>query len=450
MDPIQEIKEANAIVAEEVAKGDGRDKDRLAQALRRAETAVKALEAPKGSDGPGELEAWKAHIQRQIDAAVEQVRSLHRVGLVARADGTARPKDLWERRRMLAEGRCFANDEMAERFGALVCFGKLHGGAPPRTREIAEDVLKDVDGVEKAVDWDPTVSGSGGALIPDEFLAELIRNVETMGKIYPLFRRVPLVTLGDTTVPRRTGGMTAYWVAAGADITQSGVTLATVTLSPKKLAGLTGIPNEFFRSRALAAIGQFAGMEILYSMRYALDDAVVNGDGTADYGNITGILDSGSGLSTVTLTADHDAGSEVDESDLDEIEEGLSKDYAIDNARWLMSPTMITHCKNIRNADGLRVVWDGGDRITLPATINGYPYTFSSRFPAKASIGASTEFCAFGDPALSHILGMLQDMRLDMSPAPWYASDATAVRGIAHVNVQEADTDAMVKGKTHA
>ena len=452
MNPLEQLKAAYAVIAEETLKGDGRDKERLAKALRDSEAAIKAMHpaaaaaAVAGADGPGAIEAWKAEVQGRIDKAIDQVREFQRLGIPLTGRGTVSRVGLAERREMFARGQCFADDEVAERFGALMALGRLHDAAPQRSREIGLEVLKTA-GITRAVDWDPATSSTGGAVIPDEFIADIIRNVEAVGRIYTRMRRIPLVTLGDTTIPKRTAGLTAYWMSPATDITQSGVTLGTVVLSPKKLTAMTGVPNEFFRSRLLVNLGNFIGTEIVYSIAYALDNAAVNGDGTSTYGEITGILQSAT-LTTVTLAA-HQTGATADEDDLDNIDQNLTNDYAQDGATWLMNLGMVKRFKNLRSATGERLVWDGGGG-GLPATLNGYPFLTSSRFPAVASVTAGTSFCAFGDLALSHMLGMLQDIGVTMSEHVWFGSDATAVRGITHANIQEAETGALVVGKTHA
>jgi len=457
---ITKLKSALAIVAEEAQKPAAeQNRQRLAEALRASEEAVRGLAAAAGGDGATALDAFKKTVQAEIDRIDEAHRKLARAGLVAQAGGMAlAPRTRDERLSMLADRRAFMGDGTAERFGAYYLAVRHPSLLSGRGRELAKDVVKlardEVSSSEtKDVlpDLSTTVTTQGEYALPDEFLAELIRNVEAVGQVYTAMRRLPLFTLGATSILKRTGGLTAYPTAAGAKIRQSGVTLDLVTLNPVKWATLTAVPNEFFAGRTLVAIGQFVALEIVYAMAYAFDNAVVNGDGTADYGNIDGFLHNTDfdAAQVVTLADDHDAGSEIAQTDLDQYELGLTVQYPGMVARWWMHLTMMKHIKNIRNATSIRTAYDEGGG-GVPPTINGYPFTVSNVFPARGAIGADKKWGAFGDLAFSHIFGVLQALRIDTSQDALFTQDMAAIRGIAYVDCEEADITALTILKTHS
>jgi len=443
-----EPKTAKALTAylEEVRKApDARDEKRMKECETVLAEALKAAGTDGASEGMKDLVKELAQIKADLAAQAEAVRKYQKAGLLVRGGSVTVP-GREARLQMLADGRAFVDDEQARRFGGWImerCFTARRMDVPKAVREIADDVRKAVG------DMDVSVGASGEYLIPDEFRAELIRNVEATALVFPLFRRVPLVTGGQTILPKRTGGITAYPVAAAAEFERQRMTLDTVTLQPAKWGAICVAPNEFVRSSLLVDLGNFVALELVYALREAMDNACVNGDGTGAYAGITGLLRSGT-LSTVTFAA-HTTGATMTEVDADAIVEGITNAYALPNARWLLSLSMLLRLKHLRSATGEPLLWDKGDVASgLPSTIDGFPYTISPKFPAKASVTAATVFSAFGDPRMSHIVGMLRDIQIDASDQAFWTSDQIGFRGLVVWDFKEADADAMVLGKTHA
>ena len=434
------MKKAMALLAAEIEKSGAAQVATIQELQAASQEELKSLGVP-GADGPGTIEAFRAEIKGQIDALAEQVRAAQKLGLALRGGQVHIPGGREARREMLRDKRGFLDDDQAERFAGFVIASLRPSAASARALEIQKDVL----GQAKADALDPAVSGTGGALIPNEFRAELIRNVEAEGIVFPDMRRVPLFTIGQTTWPKRTAGMTAYPTAAGALIKASIPTLGTITMQPVKWGTLSWIPNEFFRSTVLAPIGQWLAIEISYALAYAFDESVVNGDGSADYGGITGLLQSAT-ISSVTPTVDHDEAAELDWTDIGVFDSGLTKAYALRNARWYMSLSMKGHCRNLRSTTGEPLYQRGGDGE--PNTIDGYPYTVSNHFPARAAVGAAAKWAAFGDLRLSHMFGMLGQVQIDTDSSVGFPSDTTCIRGLAHVDCQEQDANAAIIAKT--
>jgi len=442
----EHTKKALTAYLEEVRKA---PEERDEKAMAKAETVlVEALKA-KGTDGPTaemqDLAKELAQIKADLAAQAEEIRKFRRAGLIVRGGSVVVP-GREARLDMLKDGRAFMDDEQAKRFGAWTfnrCALARRINVPKAVKEIAEDVEK------AAGDLDWSVDASGAYLVPDEFRAELIRNVEATALIFPLCRRIPLATGGQTTIPKRTGGITAYPVSAGAEFERQRMTVGVVTLTPAKWGAICVAPNEFLRSALLVDLGNFVALELVYAIREAMDNACVNGDGTGDYAGITGILQSAT-LTTVTLAA-HQTGATVDEGDFDDIVEGITKAYALPEARWLISLSMLLHGKHLRSATGEPLLWDRGDvGRGLPSTLDGFPYTISPKFPAKAGVTAATTFCAFGDPRMSHVVGMLRDIQIDTSDQAFWTSDQTGFRALVQWDFEEQDAAAMVLGKTHA
>lgn len=434
----EKLKAALAVIAEEAVKGADKNQQRLTEALKTSEDAVKALTA-QGGDGPGALEAFRASVKGEMDKMAEQIRMIQKLGLTRDGLGVAVPKGRAERIAMLADGRAFLDDQTARRFGAYWTYRVLGHATPALTQEVAKDVCK------AAGDMDPGVGAAGEYAIPDEFRAELVRNVEAVAVVFTQMRRVPLTTIGQTTWPKRTGGLTAYPTAAMAAIQKSAPTLDVVTMQPVKWATLTGVANEFFTSNSLVDVGQWLGIEIAYSMAYAFDNAALNGDGGALYGGITGVFQSAT-IGAITAAA-HTTGATIDGDDVSKVIEGLPKAYALPSARWYMSLSMKGRCRSLKSTAGTPLYLRGGNGE--PNTIDDYPYVVSQHAPAKAAVTTGTKWCAFGDLRMSHYWGMIGDVRIDTSKDFYFGSDMTAVKGVALVDCKEVDANAVVTGKTY-
>jgi HK97 family phage major capsid protein len=172
-------------------------------------------------------------------------------------------------------------DEKAYKFGKF-CLATWNGGGP--ASENARKYCEEHGLIGKA--QSETVNTAGGFLVPTEFENSLI----DLRLQYGVFRRnariVPMAS--DTKViPRRTGGLTAYFVAENAAITESDKTWDQVGLTAHKLATLTRYSSELGED-ALIDVGDDLAGEIAYAFAQMEDACGFIGDGTSTYGGMQG------------------------------------------------------------------------------------------------------------------------------------------------------------------
>jgi len=441
------IRMLTAMMAMLALSPEKRNEGELAKTLKDANDYLATDEA-KGALDVGKARAELAQVRKDLDAQADAVRKFQRLGLSVRDNAVLIPGGLSARKEMLADGRCFMTDDTARRFAGFMAERSLSllgrgEDCPPFVKAIADAVKADMD---------PGTPGAGGYLIPDEFRPEIIRNVEAEGVLFPLCRRIPLLTLGTTKIPKRTGGLTAYWTSPAAAPTRTAPTFELVSLTPEKLMVLLAYPNEFNRSSLLVDLGNFLGMEIVHAMAKSIDDALVNGDGSSDYGGITGILQSAHIAAVVpAAAADHDTLTEITGTDISEIVGNLPVAYALAEARWGMSLSVLGYMRSLRTTADLNappLFRRGGDG--LPATIDDFPFTVCPRMPAAGTITTAAKYAFFGNLRMSHLVGMVRDIEIARSDQVLFESDMTAVRGIMHLDIQEADASAIVTGITHA
>ncbi|NLF31577.1 MAG: phage major capsid protein [Planctomycetes bacterium] len=445
------LAELKALIAKHTQAVEATDTKAMTGTLKSIGDAIAEMETSGGFAGTkafDDLAAQLKQMRTDVDTVIDAQRRAEKNGMLLRGAAAVIPGGRAARLEMLKDGRAFTSDETARRFGASVTVRLVRLGLIPQDL-VPKSIMEFGDSVWKDAEVTPDIATSGGNLIIDEVRPEIIRNVEAMGRVFTRCRRVPLVTTGTTTIGKRTGGLTATPTAAGALINRTAPTLGTITLTPQKWAMIVAVCNEFYRQqRLLADLGQWLGVEIAYGFAYAFDDAVINGDGTAAYGNITGILQSAT-ITAVAAANTHTTAATLAAADFDTFLAGLSVEYALAEAEWYMHLSVERVARALRTAtDALPIFERGGGRE--PNTLNGYPYTISSRFPAASAIAAGTKFGAFGDLRLSHVFGMIGDITVDTSRDALFENDMTAIRALAHVDCQEADADAVVVLKAAA
>lgn len=165
----------------------------------------------------------------------------------------------------------------------------------------------------------------GGYLVYDELDNTIIDLKAEYGKFRQNAKIVPMKSDVKTN-PRRTGGLTAYWVGEGEAGTKSRGSWDQIKLIAKKLMALTKISNELSED-AIINIADTLVREIAYAFAYAEDEAGFKGDGTSTYGGITGVVEqlikkcSSTGIATGTMSGGvhrYDAGYAFSNIDLED------------------------------------------------------------------------------------------------------------------------------------
>lgn len=176
----------------------------------------------------------------------------------------------------------------------------------------------------------------GGVLVPDEVERTVIDLREARG----IARQECMVTgmAGDTKyVPRRTGGLTAYFIDENpsAAITESDKNWNSVRLVARTLATLSRYSLQL-SDDAIISIGDDLSSEIAYAFADKEDQCLFNGDGTSTYGGIVGLKSGTAAASKYTAIAGNTAFSTLDRDDFEAMV-GKLPQYAEPNAKWYIS-----------------------------------------------------------------------------------------------------------------
>lgn len=282
----------------------------------------------------------------------------------------------------------------------------------------------------------------GGALVPQEFDPTLIRLVETYG----VFRRAAMYSpmASETkTQPRRTAGITTYWVGEGSTITASNPTFDNIMLVAKKLAAISVMSSEVNEDSALS-IADILAFEMAWGFALAEDNAGFNGDGTSTYGGITGVCPKLKGLSgTIANIAGLfvGTGNAYSELVLTDFEGtvGLLPAYADPRAEWYVHKSFFhTVMQRLELAAGgvtAREISEG-DRRGRPLFL-GYPVNFTQVMPR---IEANSQVCAlFGDLALAATFGDRRTRTMFTDPYSLSTKDQILVRSTERIDINVHD-----------
>ena len=311
-------------------------------------------------------------------------------------------------------GQVFADDERAKSFAQFM----VNVGCAMKGRGLRY--------AEKEVT--PVSASSGGYIIPDTYVPEMIRIVPQVGQIQKIARQVPLGP-GRTRIPRRGTGVTAYWVGAGKSITTSDPKTSMMNMEPEKLAALCLMDNEV-ADESLINVGQFIAFEQMYAIMKAEESAIINGAGAPSDGGIIGLLNS-LAVTDVTMGSGDTGFDKLSWDDLVDLESNVV-DGALDNARYVLSQSVLGLVKKLKD-DQKRPIYmnPAGD---MPATINGYPFTIVNAMPKLSGSGVSKRFLAFGDFQSGLYVGRRRELRVDSDTSYAFDADQTAYRAIESVD----------------
>lgn len=272
---------------------------------------------------------------------------------------------------------------------------------------------------------------AGGALVPTEFDNVLIDLREKYGVFRKYSKVVPMAR--DTkTVPRRTSGLTAYFTAEGAAITESEKTWDNVELVAKKLATLAYYSSEVAEDAIINMADDLAG-EIAYAFANKEDECGFNGDGTSTYGGITGVGPKFLGLSgTIAniaglVVASGNLYSEIVLGDFNKVVGRLPQYADTPSAAWFV------HKAFYHEVMEKLMLASGG----VPATeiVNGvrvfrflgYPVVVTQVMP---KVEGNSQICALlGDLSLASRFGDRRENTIAIDTSARFAYDQWSIRG---------------------
>ena len=340
----------------------------------------------------------------------------------------------------------FDDADRAEAFGAWARKTILGNRPYPQAKADDEIIRK------TQVTTDFTQSG---ALVPDDFKAELIEIVQEYGAA----RQVAGVTAMSRDVlemPRLTADVTANWTGEAAAATSTDPSFDQVRLVASKLTTISKVSNELMNDSAVD-VASILARSIARAHANKEDNAYFLGDGTSTYGGFRGVI---GGLKSIGANPEDAAGlslaagdiwSEITQANIDAMFALLYEFSGI------QSPVIVCHSKfywNVlvkflhRNEHVASAALVGGYPYSNnpgsrpPQTFYGYPVVFSNVMPT-ASTGTSardTVPMLFGDFRLGSKFGEVSGaLEIAQSEHSDFANDLVAIRSKNRVAINVHD-----------
>ncbi len=370
----------------------------------------------------GDLTEIKQHaenlisVRGDVDRVVNDVRDLKKQGLERAFDGNGRYRGMW------------GSEEQARRAGMFLMASLGFG--------FAREACK-ADGIELRAMAEDTGAG-GGFLVPEDFVASIIRNVEEYGVLWRNAMIVPM-SRDNQTWPKRSGGLTVYYPGEGILPTASDLKIDQVRLQARKYMTLTYLSSELDEDAAIA-VAELLGDEIALAFALAVDTNGFNGNGTSTYARTNGLLNAVGSAGVATGASGQTTYAAVGYNIFAQAV-GKLPTWAAMNARWYMNFSVLwAQLGRTNSSTGellLKEVVLGGQRI--PAFL-GMPVEITQVLPAtSAGSQTGTKFAVVGDLRRSVMIGNRRQLDVGKSDQYKFGEDQITVRSRARLDVQVAE-----------
>jgi len=271
------------------------------------------------------------------------------------------------------------------------------------------------------------VNTAGGFVVPEEMERAIIDLRETYG-MFRANARIHPMSSDHTVIPRRTGGVTAYFVGETDSITASDKSWNQVELTAKKLGALTRISTDLSEDAIINVADDLAN-EMAWAFAKKEDQCGLDGDGTSTYGGMVGIR-------TKFVDGSHTAGYDAGTSPCtawshitlaDEIVGvmQLLPTYAMPGAKWYINPAGKAAC-----FDALALAAGGNTTREIASGAEpmfaGYPVVVSSAMPSAPTNG--TVAVLFGDLSMSTTFGDRRGITIKVSDQRYIEYDQIAIQ----------------------
>jgi len=272
---------------------------------------------------------------------------------------------------------------------------------------------------------------AGGFLVPDETENSIIDLREEYGNARREARLQPM-TSDHMIIPRRSDGLTAYFVGETSEITASDKSWGHVELTAKKLGVLTRMSSDLNEDAVINIADDFID-EMALTFATKEDQCAIDGDGTGTYGGMIGIrtkaIDGSHSYAYHDFSSSMDQWSEVTDTALMELMSKLPL-YGRRRAKWHCSPQAKVACfDRLIQAAGGATMRERVDGVYKPAYM-GYPIVEWPAMPTDDTSAALNNkiMFFFGDYKLAATLGSRRGITIKRSEDRYLEYDQIGIR----------------------
>ena len=387
-----------------------------------------------------------ADLDAKIKAAVAEATK----GFKPKSDGFVIRETPDIKVRSVAEA-CYENEistgraafKSFERLQAFNDFMLMHLAVNPQVAN-AKGVQAAKKRLDKGGQWQKkgyatSPDAAGGALLMEQFYPDIINNVLQYGVARKLARVLPMTT--DRLIrPVKTGIHTGTYPDENtAGTASTGVSYSKVQLNAKTFMVLMQMSRQVIDDANGSGIGLMDDTmrEFARTVAYQEDANMILGDGSATYGNITGINPAFAALTIGSAAGATVGASSFSGHTLANVQTAGAKlpDYARPNAVWLCSP-------EAQDAIFWRLALASGGVRTDEFTGFGDVQYFRGRPVVTTNVMNSTDAAAantidvlYGDFSRGVDFGDRMSLEIDVSDQAYWTSYGIGVRGVVRHDI---------------
>lgn len=269
-----------------------------------------------------------------------------------------------------------------------------------------------------------TVFEAGGAIVPEEYVAEIIDLLAAKAVVRSLGVETVPMNSGSMTLPFLAQGSSASYVGENQNIPKSEPRFGQLQLFAKKLAALVPISNDLLRDASPSA-DSIVRNDLVRSMTLREDLAFIRDDGTenkpkgmrywADPSHVFARTKAGATATLEEITIDLGKAVRL-------VEEA---DVAMQRCGWIMTPRTKWRLMLLRDANGNLVFKPEMDRGTLLT----YPFKTTTQIPNNLGGGNESEVYFADFSGL--VIGENTQLLIDVFPGGAYHDGTNVVSGIS-------------------
>jgi HK97 family phage major capsid protein len=272
---------------------------------------------------------------------------------------------------------------------------------------------------------------TGGALVPEEFRADLMLLALQDATIRPRAMVLPMASsslklpaIRDTSHASNVfGGVTAYWTKPGGTITESQPTFAQIALNAHGLKFLTEVENELLADSAITLEALLVRL-FTAAITWFEEQAFIRGDGA---GEPVGIINANCAVSVTRATT-----SEVNYLDIVNMWARMLP-ASQGRAVWMANPDVFPQLAQmaLNVGTGGSAIWINNGVEGPPARIFGRPLIFNEHMTTMGTVGD----IALVDWGM-YLIGDRQALSLASSSHAGFENDLTKFRGVERLDAQ--------------
>lgn len=272
-------------------------------------------------------------------------------------------------------------------------------------------------------------AADGGNLLPQDFMAELNRDLQDLVVMRRVARIVPM-RRNTMVIPRVTTAVKTYWTAENASKTTTTAQFTQDTLTAFKLAAILYASDELIEDST--SMGGFDIVRMIINL-FAESISMIEEDAFGQGNGTTAPLGIETARAATTFASIAAAGQNFDDI--------IRLEYAL-KAQYRANAAFIAHDQAVRN---MRLLKDGNNRYLWqdavapgqPATFHGYPVYTMNTVPHTVIY--------FGDWKRGYWIGDRQQMtvKITQDSETAFTKDQTAIRVVERVGAQVVNPSAL-------